>query len=100
MRDLRRFLDVVELATLDWLPVLPRCWNSPVGLGGTRWAKDFHPCRAVRRVATQFLVDVEVPRRVGVEAGEYRLLVAAYFSGFLEYDLGVAFLAEHPSKGM
>jgi len=61
--------------------------------------EDFHPCRAVRQVATQFLVDVKVPRRVGVEAREHGLLVATVFSGLSEDDLRVTVLAEHSLEG-
>jgi len=43
---------------------------------------------------------VEVPGGGRIEAGEHGILVAACFSGFLEFDLGVAVLAKHPSKGM
>jgi hypothetical protein len=47
----------------------------------------------------ELLVDVEVPGRGRIEAGEYGLLVAACLSGFLEFDLCVAVLAEHPLEG-
>ncbi|AFK20778.1 hypothetical protein HFX_4085 (plasmid) [Haloferax mediterranei ATCC 33500] len=42
---------------------------------------------------------MEVPGRGRIEAGEHGLLVAACLSGFLEFDLGVAVLAEHPLEG-
>ena len=47
-------------------------------------------------VATELLVDREVPSQVGVEAGEDGLLVAACLLGLLEFDLRITVLAEHP----
>ena len=87
--------DVVELTTFDRLPVFPRCWTPPVDLVVTRGTEDLHPRRPIRKIATELLVDVEVPCRISVEAGEDGLLVAACFSRFLEYNLCVAVLAEH-----
>ena len=43
--------------------------------------------------------DIEVPGRVGFEAGESGLVVAACLPGFLEDDLRIADLAEHPLEG-
>ena len=98
MRHLVWFLDIVELALLDRLPVVPRCWTPPVDLVGTWCAENFHPCRPIREVATQFLVNVEIPGRIGVETGEDRFRVAAFLPGLLEGDLCIAILAEHALK--
>ena len=77
MGDLLGLLDVVELAALDRFPLLTRLWTPPVDLVGARCAVDLHPRRSIRQIATELLVDVEVPGRIGVEAGEDGLLVAA-----------------------
>jgi hypothetical protein len=99
MRHVVWFLDVVELATFDRLPVFSGCWTPPVDLVGTRCAEDLHPRRSIRKITTELFVDVEIPGRVGVEAGEDSLLVAACLSGFVEFDLRVTVLAEHPLEG-
>ena len=87
MRHIVRLVNLVDLASFDRLPVLTRLRTPPVDLVDTRSTEDFHPRRPIRRIATQFLVDVEIPGRVGVEAGEDGLLVAACLSGLLEFDL-------------
>ncbi len=99
MRHFPRLPDVVKLAALDRSPVLTRFRTPPVDLIGVRCAEDLHARRSIGQIATQFLVDVKVPGRGCIEAGEYGLLVAACFSGFLEFDLRVAVLAEHPLEG-
>jgi len=99
MRHTVRLLDIVELATLDRLPVHTRLRTPPVDLVGTWCAENLYPRRPVREVAPELLVDVEIPGRVGVEAGEDSLLVAACLSGFVEFDLRVTVLAEHPLEG-
>ena len=58
----------------------------------------FHPRRPVGEDATGFF-DMEVLGRVGVEAGENGLVVTACLPGFLEDDLRIADLAEHPLEG-
>jgi len=70
MRNLLRLLDAVELSALDRFPVLTRFWTPPVDLVGARCAEDLHPRRSNRKIATELLVDVEVPSRGGIEAGE------------------------------
>jgi hypothetical protein len=77
MRNLLRLLDAVELSALDRLPVLIWLRTPPVDLIVAWGTEDFHPRRPIRKIATELLVDVEVPRRIGVEAGEDGLLVAA-----------------------
>jgi len=99
MRHLVWLLNVVEFAAPHRFPVLTRLWTPPVDLVGARCTEDFHTSRPIRQVAAQFLVDVEVPGRGRIEAGEHGLLVAARLSGFLEFGLGVAVLAEHPLEG-
>jgi len=100
MGDIGWFVDIVELTTFDRLPVLIWLRTPPVDLIVAWGTEDLHPRRSIRKIATELLVDVEVPRRIGVEAGENGLLVATVFSGFPEDDLRVAVLAEPPSKGM
>jgi hypothetical protein len=77
MRNLVWFLDVVELSSLYRFPVLIRLRTPPVDLVGTRWAEDLHARRSVREVVPELFVNVEIPSRGGVEAGEDSLLVAA-----------------------
>ena len=59
MRHVVRLVDLVDLASFDRLPVLTRLRTPPVDLVDTRSTEDFHPRRPIRRIATQFLVDVE-----------------------------------------
>jgi len=89
-------LDVVELATFDRPPVVAGCRTPPVDLVGARCAEDLHPRRPIGQVATQFCVDVEIPGRLGIEAGDDRFLVPTRLSRLLELDPRVAVLAEHP----
>ena len=77
MGHLVRLLDVVELSALHRFPVVTRLWTPPVDLVGARCAEDLYARRPIRKVATEFLVDVEISGRSRIEAGEEGLLVDA-----------------------
>jgi hypothetical protein len=83
----------------DRLPVVAGFRTPPVDLVGTRCAENFHPRRPVRQVTPMFFVDVEIPGRVGIEAGKDRFLVATVLLRLLEFHLSVTVLAEHALEG-
>lgn len=99
MRYLGRFLDVVEFTTFDRLPIAVGCRTPPVNLVGTGFAEDLHSCRPIGQVATRFLVDVEIPGRIGIEAGEDCFLVPTRLSRLLKLDLRITVSAGHSFEG-
>lgn len=96
MRYLIWLLDIVELSALHRPPVIPGLWTPPANLVGTGFAENFHSRRPIGQVATQFLVDVEIPGRIGIEAGEDCFLVPTRLSRLLELDPRIAVSAEYP----
>mgnify|MGYP000687028258 CR=1 FL=1 len=80
MRDLFRFVHLVEFSAFDRFPLLTWLWIPPIDFVGVRCAEDLRACRPVGQIAAEFLVDVEIPGRVGIEASEDGLLVATILS--------------------
>jgi len=98
MRHLVRLLRVVGFSPLDRFQST-RLWTPPADLVGARSAEHFHPRRPVRETTPKLFIDVKVPCRVRVEAGEDSFLIATRFSGLPEDDLRVAVLAKDALEG-